>query len=41
MQSFESRYQKKYLLKVKSFLAHSPQNDGPVNFLWNWEQKIF
>ena len=29
---FESRYQKKYLLKVWNFLIHPPQNDGAVNF---------
>ena len=32
IQFFESRYQRKYLVKVWSFLAHPPQNDGPVIF---------
>ena len=31
-QFFESRCQKKYLIKVWIFLAHPPQNDGPVIF---------
>ena len=33
IQFFESDYQKKYLVKVLSILAHPPQNDGPVIFL--------
>ena len=32
IQFFERRYQKKYLVKDWSFLAHQPQNNGPVNF---------
>ena len=38
LQLFENRYQKKYLI---SFLGHSPQNNRPVNFLWNWMETIF
>ena len=34
IQFFESRYQKKYLIKVWSFLTHPPKNDRPVYF---WE----
>ena len=40
-QFFESRYQKKSLVKVWSFLTHQPQNDGPVKFLQNWMETIF
>ena len=40
-QFFESRYQKKGLVKVWSFLTHQPQNDGPVKFLQNWMETIF
>ena len=35
MQFFESRSQKKYLVKVSSFLAHPPQYDGTVKVLRN------
>ena len=41
IQLFESRYQRKYLVKVWSILAHSPQNDGPVNFMRNLTETIF
>ena len=41
MQFFESRYQKKCLQKVWSFLVHLPQNDGPVKFLQYWTETIF
>ena len=36
IQFLETRYQKKWLVKVWSFLARLPQNDGPVKFLRNW-----
>ena len=38
---FESRYQKKCLVTVWSFLTQPPQNDGNLNFLWNWTKVIF
>ena len=41
MQFFESHYQRKYMVKVWRFLAHPPQNDGPVKFLQNWKATIF
>ena len=40
IQFFESRYQKKYLVKVWSFLLHPLQNDGPVKSLRNWTETI-
>ena len=41
MQFFESLHQRKYMVKIWSFLAHPPQNDGPVKFLQNWKATIF
>ena len=32
IQIFESRYQKKYLIRVSRFLAHPPRNESPVYF---------
>ena len=36
MQFFESYNQKKYMVKLWSFLAHPPHYDDPVKFLRNW-----
>ena len=41
IQFFKCRYQEKFLIKVWSFFAHPPQNDGPVRFLRNWTETIF
>ena len=41
IQVFESCCQKEYLVKVWSFLAHSPRNDSPVRFFRNWTETIF
>ena len=35
IQFFESRYQKKYLVRVSKFYAHPSQNDSP-----EFEQKL-
>ena len=40
IQVFESCCQKEYLVKVWSFLAHSPRNDSPVRFFRNWTETI-
>ena len=40
IQFSESRYQKKYLVKLWSFLTHIPQYEGPVKFLRNWTETI-
>ena len=28
------------MLKVLSFLTHTPENDSSLNFLWNWTETI-
>ena len=38
MRFFESRHLKKCLIKVWSFLAQPPKNDGPVIFWRNWKE---
>ena len=38
---FEGRSRMKCLLKVWSFLVHSPQNGGPLKFYQNWKETVF